>query len=1516
MTVADCFAFKECPLSISLSRSIVAALLGSVLSVHAFAQTGPRISVRPQVRVLDTVDSKKSTVLANSVPAIVANATDKGRLAASTALPHLKLVLKSSDEQETALRGLLDDQQDKSSPNYHKWMTPDTFGSTFGAASVDIAKVSAWLQDSGFSIDTVSLGGRVIQFSGTSGQVETAFKTEMHKITVNGESHISNTTNISVPTALLPVIVGVASLNDFRPRARAVNPRKLVVGNDGKLYPVIPGTSSPDYTSLSSGNHYVGAADLETIYNGTPLTSSGINGTGVTIGIIGQTSINLSDVQTYRQLFNLPVNDPQIINVGPPPATIADDIESDLDVELAGALATNATIKFYTAGGSLYDGGVDTSALSAVDTNGADIISLSYGGCELSNGSGGTAYWNTLWEQAAAQGQTVFVSSGDSSATGCASSSAALATGTTAGSYGVNALGSGAYNVAVGGSMFNEGATATTGGVTPYWGAGGVSPYGTALSYIPENVWSEGVFDPIQTSSGIAGGGGGVSIFTARPSWQVGPGITAADPAGPTFTASGAIPSSQLHRLVPDVSLIAASGHDGTIFCSEGVCKINSDGTVAGIGVVGGTSVATPTMAGVQALINQKNGGRQGNANYYYYKLAAAQTTASCASTLPPAATCNFNDIVSGSNYSPKTSKAAYNIATGAITGTLGTDYIGFPAGTGYDVASGLGTPNITNLANNWSTVTFNASKTALTLTPTTLVHGTAVTATITVTASAGTPTGQVSLIAVGQAAGASDGNAYTLNASGSATATVSNLPGGTYSVVAHYAGDSVYGASDSAPVTVTISKEPSTTFLTPYNITTAGAVNAATTYAYGTSIYFDTDVQGNSATSVNGNNVLNTGTPTGTVAFTVTSGNTTLTPYTSNLDAYGDTYLEVGQTFTNFLIYSNYPAFVPGSYTVKAAYSGDNSFGTSNASSAVMVVKASVAPVLRAATAEIASGATASFNVTIAASGGGVLPTGTITLTDTTTSTVLGSGTLANGAVVITSNLITTNGGHSIVAAYGGDANYNATSSTAATVTVGGTATSLTLTPSVPTAKVLTSISFVATAPTGVTGTVYFYDGALTLGSATISTTTHLATLAVATLTAGTHNVTATYAGSTTYQAATSSPAQVIVTQNTPTLQLTTQQANATAVNVAMSGTLALSPANSGAANPAPSVPIQFLDGTTVLGSVPLSYTLNYHTYNSSFTTTALKPGPHTLTASFAGDTNYAPANSNVQTINIGLTTTTVTSSTSNVGTGIPFTLTANVAAQIPSATAITGTVTFYDGTTPIGTATVTSGVATLSTATLTGVGTHSITAVYSGDANYYTSTSSTAVSIVTVTPNFTIAVSPTSLTVNRGGTGTLSITSTVTGNYYGFANYSCVGLPANTICVFSQNAALMSGADGTKAQGTITIYTAAAVASNRNDATSSIRSAGLLWIPALFLAGFLGLRRKQLSLRCRQLMTFAILLCGMMAISGCNDAIVSAPIGTPTGTTTFTVVATGNGVTSASPSITATTTVSLTVQ
>ena len=852
-----------------------------VLCVFAFfaslanAQFQPQLSARPMQRVTGKVDRKKLSALPGTHPSVVARAAIGVRLNAGTQLQHMVLVLQPSDEQNAALATLMDAQQDKTSASYHKWLTPDTFGQSFGVAPSDIGQVSSWLSDSGLAVENVSRSGRFITFSGSVGSVEAAFSTEMHQLTVDGEVHISNISDLSIPSALTPVVKGVARLNDFFPKSGATQWQKVMI-------PKKPTNSveiSPDFNNGSGGTHFVGAGDLANIFNATPLTGAGIDGTGITISVLGRSNISLGDVAAYRSFFGLSNNVPNIIVVGSDPGPNSDDVEASLDAEMAGSLATGAKVNFITSSASLVGQGIDTAGLYAVDNNIGDIITLSYGGCESGNGLGATTFWNVLWQQAAAQGQTVFVSSGDSGAAGCAASNARSAALTT---EGVNALGSSAFNVAVGGSMFVDFGPAT------YWNATlNTIPYASATGYIPEAVWNEGRLSTTDlngtatgtvTGSGIVGAGGGISVFTARPSWQTGSNIPAADPAGIAAGVTGTVPGP--HRLVPDLVFIASSGHDGTIFCAEGICSEQTTGGLAGAGVVGGTSVATPAMASAQALIDAANGGRQGNANYYYYALANSQYTSSVTAcqavngtaAVPavalPASTCNFHDVVAGSNIVP--------------TATTGTAGFGFSAAPGFDEASGLGSVNIANVANNWHTVTFNATTTSLTLTPSTGTHGSTMIAAIQVASGSGTPTGDVSIIASSLTATGTP-QVFTLSG-GAVNGIVNSLPAGTYNVYAHYAGDGVFASSDSAPVSVNISKEASSfSSLQAYQVTAAGAVNSIASMAYASGeLYLDTEL-----VPASGN-----GTASGTVTFTVTRNGSPMPGLTTTLDTYGTTYL------------------------------------------------------------------------------------------------------------------------------------------------------------------------------------------------------------------------------------------------------------------------------------------------------------------------------------------------------------------------------------------------------------------------------------------------------------------------------------------------------------------------------------------------------------------------------------------------------------------------------------------------
>ena len=1293
----------------------VVCVFASFASV-ASAQLQPQLSVRPRARVTARVDRNKLSALPGTHPSVVGRARIGARLNAGTQLQHMVLVLQPSDGQNAALATLMDAQQDKTSPSYHKWLTPDTFGQSFGVAPSDIGQVSSWLSDSGLAVESVSRSGRFITFSGSVGSVEAAFSTQMHTLTVDGETHISNTTDVSVPSALAPVVKGVARLNNFFAKSSATGVRRVTLG--------------PEYGTTASSTHFIGAGDLATIYNAKPLTSAGIDGTGITIAVLGRSNIQLGDVASYRSFFALPNNVPNVIVVGSDPGLNSDDVEASLDAELAGSLATGAKVDFIVSSASLVGEGIDTAGLYAVDNNIGDIISLSYGGCEGGDGASGTAFWNILWEQAAAQGQTVFVSTGDSGAAGCDGSNAQFSTR----GYGVNALGSSNFNVAVGGSMFVDYGPAT------YWvntGAAGAVPYSTALSYVPEAAWNQGRLTMTNLNasatgtangSGIVGGGGGISILTPRPSWQTGSGIPTGDPTGlgggsgigvlpPTDGAGNpqTAPNYPAHRLVPDVAMIASSNHDGTLFCYEGICRENTAGGLGNAGIVGGTSVATPAMASAQALIDAANGGRQGNANYYYYALANAQYTSSTTAcqaaigtaaspTVPaPGSDCNFHDIVGGSNIVPTSS-----------TDTTG---IGFASGTGFDEASGLGSVNIANMANNWHTVNFNATATSLILTPSTGVHGSTMIAAIQVTSGGGggSPTGDVSIIASSVTATGTP-QVFTLSG-GAVNGIVDSLPAGSYNVHAHYAGDGVFASSDSAPVAVNISKEDSAfSSLTPLQVTSGGGLSAISSMTYGSGeLYLDTEL-----VPASGN-----GTASGTVTYTVTRNGSPMPGLTTSLDTYGTTYLLSAPSFANFYLLANYATLPAGSYSVTANYSGDTSLNANTATAAFGITPfTSTTATFTTGTATINTGATATLNYSIPSAGtGAALATGTVTFTDTTTSTSLGSATMTNGKAVLSTTAITTAGAHNISAAYSGDSNYTAPSPAPGpvTVTVSGTTSTTTALTATSNPFVGTSITLTGT-PSAGTGTVSFYDSGAFLGIGNVNS--GRATLTGQQMTAGTHSLTAVYSGDTTDLTSTGSLA-LVVNKNATSTVIGGTETSTYGQLVEINGTIARNPTSSAI----PAIPltglVNFYEGSTsgaLLGSAtPVFGPGGNRSYNAVFSSSTLSGGSHTIVAAYQGDANYAAS-----------TSTTIPLTVSKANQTISFTgLPASVTAGSPVSFTLTGTAS-----SGLPVSYTVSGPATLSgtklTVTATSPGTISVTASQAGNANYNAAASVTQTIVV----------------------------------------------------------------------------------------------------------------------------------------------------------------------------------------
>ena len=911
------------------SSSFAFLTLLVVLSSTARAQSGVSASASsPRRLITQSINFTQLTVLHDNTHPFARSEFDRGLAPANLPMRRMLLVLNRTAAQESALSQFLDDQQNKNSSNYHHWLTPDGFGQRFGPSAGDLNAVTSWLRSQGFQVTSTSKGRTSIEFSGTAALVQQAFHTSIHKYVVNGEEHWANASDPSIPSALAPAIKGIVSLHNF-PR----HSYSTIVGAPPSFKPR-PHAPVPFFTFTPQQTTYygLGPTDFATIYNVLPLWNAGIDGTGQTIAIVGETNIHLSDIEAFRSLFGLPANDPAIIINGEDPGVDGDETEALLDVSWSGAVAKNATIDFVVSASTESTLGVDLSALYIVDNNLAPVLSESYGICEANLGSTGNAFYNSLWQQAAAQGITVVVSAGDGGSAGCDnfdSESAAV------GGLAVSGFASTPYNVALGGTDFNQ--TPTT--APNYWNATNNPTTGaSAKSYIPETTWNDscaglginGCTYGSNLFNIIAGSGGPSSCATiagscsgyTKPSWQTGPGV----------------PADGLRDL-PDVSLFASNGFNGSfyILCQadaglfgSGTCSL-TDYTFIG---VGGTSASAPTFAGIMALVNQKMAAqglssRQGNANYVLYQLAA-QNGASCdSSTVSPTGnSCLFYDITQGNNSvpcDPNTPNCGPAPPDGDIGVLVDPNNLNNPAWVttpGYDMASGLGSVNAENLVDQWNSITLTSTTTTLDkVSPVSLTHGQSVYvhATVSPQSGSGTPTGSVALMVAPSGNQSGIGSLALKN--GAAAGNTTLFPGGTYNVTVHYPGDSTYGPSDSAPIQVTVGKENSTTnvTLTALNPATYAFQPIGTTLPYGTIFFLRSDATNSSGTSCIPNPTLaQVSCPTGTMAFTNNGKTLDNGTYTLNSQGYTE-----DQTLA-----SEFNAL--GNYALQAQYSGDNSFNPS----------------------------------------------------------------------------------------------------------------------------------------------------------------------------------------------------------------------------------------------------------------------------------------------------------------------------------------------------------------------------------------------------------------------------------------------------------------------------------------------------------------------------------------------------------------------------------------------------------
>jgi pseudomonalisin len=618
------------PFAVSLQRraflSLTFIILCPLLSLDLPARAQPAVDppyplltqppfVQVNDRITSFIDDDQRVTLRGNVHPLALAQYDAGAVAPDFPMEHMLLNLLPDAAQQDALNQFVDAQYNHESPYYHQWLTPEQYGERFGISDADTAQIVNWLQGHGMEVEEVTAGRRSIIFSGTAAQVQAAFHTQIHVYKIGDEVHHANVKDPEIPAALVQVVGGVVSLHDFHSEAMHGLVRK----------------PSPEFSS--GGAYYLAPADFATIYDLGPLYQQGIGGSGQSVAIVARSNIKLADARQFRTFFGLPANDPQIIVNGADPGiwNSNEETEADLDVEWSGAIGRNATIKFVVSKSTNSSDGVDLSAQYIVNHNLAPVMSTSFGLCEAALGSSGNSFLNSLWQQAAAQGITVFVSSGDSGAAGCDSASASTATHGRA----VNGLCSTPYSVCVGGTELNDVSNPTL-----YWAASNsAGTQASALSYIPEVAW-----DASGPGYGLWASGGGASTVYAKPSWQAGAGVP----------ADG-------KRDVPDVALTSA-GHDGYIIYQNG-----------GLYVVGGTSAASPSFAGVMALVVQNTAARQGNANLAFYSLAAKQRAGGAAA---------FHDITIGNNSVP--------------------GQAGFKAAVGYDEATGLGSIDGSVLVNHW----------------------------------------------------------------------------------------------------------------------------------------------------------------------------------------------------------------------------------------------------------------------------------------------------------------------------------------------------------------------------------------------------------------------------------------------------------------------------------------------------------------------------------------------------------------------------------------------------------------------------------------------------------------------------------------------------------------------------------------------------------------------------------------------------------------------------------------------
>ncbi|HEX3875729.1 MAG TPA: S53 family peptidase [Bryobacteraceae bacterium] len=710
--------------------------------VALLAQTGRA----PRRLVTTPIDEGSLHRLAGNTRPEANAQNDLGAVEDTFAMDHMLLQLQRPAETESAAAAAIDAMHNPKSATYHKWMTAAQFGAAYGPAQSDIDAVTNWLKGQGFTVNSVYPSHMTVDFSGNAGQVRQGFHTEVHHLNVHGQSHVANIRDPQVPTALAGIIRGVASMHDFKAR------------------PMKSARAKYTYTSQGYQTWALTPADLATIYNFTPLFNAGYSGAGQTIAVIEDARLyNTADWDTFRSTFglsqytggSLTLVQPTAsgsVACGAPGTANGDDGEATLDAEWASASAPSATIEVAACASTRTTDGAVIALVNLINSdNPPPIISISYGICEAQNGAAANALFNAAYQQATAEGISVFVAAGDEGAAACDAGEDGATHG-----LGVSAWASTPYNVAVGGTDFSDTYNSSN---STYWGNTNSSTYGSAVSYIPEIPWNDSCasqllasalgFSATYGSSGLcgssaaqqysllsveAGSGGPSACATGSPDSDGIVGGSCQGFAKPSWQSGLAgIPSDGV-RDIPDVSLFAGTGIWGHyyVMCFS---DLRNDGAActgdpSGWAGAGGTSFSAPIMAGIQALVNQKTNSAQGNPNYVYYQMAAGSAT--CDATNGDSGACIFHNVTQGDiDVNCSGSQNCYGAsastsggggrrrgggggggaeANGALSGSSNTYSPAFAAAPGWNFATGIGSVNAANLVNNWPTASAGAN--------------------------------------------------------------------------------------------------------------------------------------------------------------------------------------------------------------------------------------------------------------------------------------------------------------------------------------------------------------------------------------------------------------------------------------------------------------------------------------------------------------------------------------------------------------------------------------------------------------------------------------------------------------------------------------------------------------------------------------------------------------------------------------------------------------------------------------